>query len=261
MSFVIATPEMVASAASDLASIGSMIGEANAAAMAPTTGVVAAAGDEVSAAIASVFCSHAREYQALIGQSVLFHEQFVQALSAGAGSYVSTEIANARAAAAFGGGSGGIVQSVGSEILSELVVGSIPGLQDTELALDAAGPVVVALPVLEHQTGFVNALQTGNLGAATAALSSPAVEQAVLYGQDTVSVQVPLSAAGIPLQSAGVSIPFGGLLAPVQPITLTLTVAGPGGPSSFTVPIPGTEVGGILPAVEASGPSLLLGAL
>ena len=260
MSFVIATPEMVASAASDLASIGSMIGEANAAAMAPTTGVVAAAGDEVSAAIASVFCSHAREYQALIGQSVLFHEQFVQALSAGAGSYVSTEIANARAAAAFVVDPVGIVQSVGSAILPELV-GSIPGVQDAELALDAAGPVVVALPVLEHQTGFVNALQTGNLGAATAALSSPAVEQAVLYGQDTVSVQVPLSAAGIPLQSAGVSIPFGGLLAPVQPITLTLTVAGPGGPSSFTVPIPGTEVGGILPAVEASGPSLLLGAL
>jgi PE family len=43
MSFVIAAPEYVASAASDLASIGSTIGEANAAALAPTTGVVAAA--------------------------------------------------------------------------------------------------------------------------------------------------------------------------------------------------------------------------
>ena len=36
MSFVIAAPEYVASAASDLASIGSTIGEANAAALAPT---------------------------------------------------------------------------------------------------------------------------------------------------------------------------------------------------------------------------------
>jgi hypothetical protein len=43
MSFVIAAPEMVTSAASDLASIGSMIGEANAVAAAPTAGVIAAA--------------------------------------------------------------------------------------------------------------------------------------------------------------------------------------------------------------------------
>ena len=51
--FVIAAPEMVASAAMDLASIGSTISEANAAAVAPTTGVMVAAGDEVSAAVAS----------------------------------------------------------------------------------------------------------------------------------------------------------------------------------------------------------------
>jgi hypothetical protein len=62
---VIAAPEMAASAASDLAGIGSMIGEANAAAAVPTTGVMAAAGDEVSAAIASLFSSHGQEFQAL----------------------------------------------------------------------------------------------------------------------------------------------------------------------------------------------------
>jgi hypothetical protein len=62
MSFVIAAPEYVASAASDLASIGSTIGEANAAAVAPTTGVVAAAEDEVSAAIAAVFSGHAQDF-------------------------------------------------------------------------------------------------------------------------------------------------------------------------------------------------------
>jgi PE family len=69
MSFVIAVPEMMASAASDVAGIGSMIGEANAAAAAPTTGVLAAAGDEVSAAIASLFSSHAQEFQAVSDQA------------------------------------------------------------------------------------------------------------------------------------------------------------------------------------------------
>ena len=44
MSFVIAVPEYVTAAASDLANIGSAISEANAAALAPTTGVLAAGG-------------------------------------------------------------------------------------------------------------------------------------------------------------------------------------------------------------------------
>jgi PE family len=53
MSYVVAVPEMLASAATDLECIGSALSAANAAAAAPTTAVVAAAGDEVSAAIAS----------------------------------------------------------------------------------------------------------------------------------------------------------------------------------------------------------------
>jgi len=55
MSYVVAVPEFVAFAASDLAGIRSAVNAAHAAAAAPTTGVVAAAGDEVSAAIASLF--------------------------------------------------------------------------------------------------------------------------------------------------------------------------------------------------------------
>jgi hypothetical protein len=55
MSFVFAAPEIVASAASDLNSLGSTIQAAHAAAAGPTTGIVAAAGDEVSAAIARLF--------------------------------------------------------------------------------------------------------------------------------------------------------------------------------------------------------------
>ena len=65
MSFVSVAPEMVAAAAADLAGIGSAISAANAAAAVPTTEVVAAAADEVSAAIAALFGAHAQEYQAI----------------------------------------------------------------------------------------------------------------------------------------------------------------------------------------------------
>ena len=82
MSFVIAAPEMVTSAATDLASIGSTISAANAAAAAPTTGVLAAAEDEVSAAIASLFSGHGQAFQALSAQAAAFHAQFVQTLNA-----------------------------------------------------------------------------------------------------------------------------------------------------------------------------------
>src|SRR3977135_276152 len=95
MLFVIAAPELVAAAAGDLASIGSTISAANAAAAAPTTGIVVAAQDEVSAVIAALVGSHAQEYQALSTQGAAFHEQFVQALNVGAGSYAATEAASA----------------------------------------------------------------------------------------------------------------------------------------------------------------------
>jgi PE family len=55
MSFVIAVPEALAAVANDVANIGSALGTAHAAAAAPTTGVLAAGADEVSAAVAGLF--------------------------------------------------------------------------------------------------------------------------------------------------------------------------------------------------------------
>src|SRR6516164_199991 len=99
-SFVLASPDVLASASSDLAGIGSAIREANAAAAPSTTGILVAAEDEVSAAIAAVFSAHGQGFQALNAQAAAFHEQFVQALTAGAGSYASAEAANVAAFAA-----------------------------------------------------------------------------------------------------------------------------------------------------------------
>jgi hypothetical protein len=64
MYFVIAIPDGMAAAATDLAGIGSAISTANAAAAAPTNWVLAAAEDEVSAAIVAPFSSHGQQYQA-----------------------------------------------------------------------------------------------------------------------------------------------------------------------------------------------------
>ena len=94
MSYVIAAPEMLAAAAADVAGIGSSLSEANAAAATPTTGVLAAAEDEVSAAIAALFSAHSQGFQAVSAQAAAFHAQFVQTLKSSAGSYASAEAAN-----------------------------------------------------------------------------------------------------------------------------------------------------------------------
>lgn len=73
MSYVVAVPDMQASAAADLESIGATIHAANAAAAAPTTAVLASGADEVSAALATIFSGHARAYQALGSQAGAFH--------------------------------------------------------------------------------------------------------------------------------------------------------------------------------------------
>lgn len=95
MAWVFAAPEYVAAAASDLASIASMLGTANSAAAFPTSAVLAAGGDDVSAAIAAMFNAHAQAYQALSAQAAQFHQQFVQLMSGGAAEYASAEAANA----------------------------------------------------------------------------------------------------------------------------------------------------------------------
>ncbi|MCV7102540.1 PE family protein [Mycobacterium palustre] len=97
MSFVTTLPAMLASAAGELQSIGAAVAAGNAAAAAPTTGVVPAAADEVSALTAAQFAAHGVMYQELSAQATAIHELFVSTLAASAGSYAATEAANAAA--------------------------------------------------------------------------------------------------------------------------------------------------------------------
>ncbi len=86
-SYVIAAPEAIAAAAAELTEIRTAINEAAAAAAPSTTGIVSAAADEVSDAIARFFGSYGQELQALTAQTTQFQSQFERALGeAGAAS-------------------------------------------------------------------------------------------------------------------------------------------------------------------------------
>lgn len=98
MLFVTTQPDTLAAAAGNLAGIGSALAAANTTAAIPTSGVVPAAADEVSALTAAQFAAHAQLYQAVSIQAAAIHEQFVTILAASAGSYAATEAANAAAA-------------------------------------------------------------------------------------------------------------------------------------------------------------------
>ena len=136
MSFVLAVPEMVSTAASSLSDIGSTITTATASAAIPTTGVVAAAGDEVSVGVAALFSAHAQEYQALSARAAAFHAQFVQSLGAGAASYVATEAANASPLQTLGQELLGAVNAPTELLLGRPLIGNgangAPGTGDDE---------------------------------------------------------------------------------------------------------------------------------
>jgi pyridoxal/pyridoxine/pyridoxamine kinase len=98
MSFVDVHPEVLAGASSQLGAIGASMNAQSAAAAGPTTAVVPAAADEVSALIAAQFAMHARMYQSVSTQAEAVHEILVKTVAANADSYSVTEAANAAAA-------------------------------------------------------------------------------------------------------------------------------------------------------------------
>ena len=115
MTQLLVDPQIVTTVAANIDGIGSSIKAATAAAAAPTSGVLAAAADEVSAAIANLFGSHGQEFQAVVNQVEAYQTQFQQTLTAAANAYVQTETAAVAAlqgalgvpAAARGGSTGG----------------------------------------------------------------------------------------------------------------------------------------------------------
>ncbi len=115
MTGLLTEPQLINTAAGNVAEIRSAIGAAKAAAAGPTIGVAAAAADEVSAAAAKLFGSYGQQYQGLLQQAAAFHDQFVSALSAAGNAYAGAEASasnllgtvEADAQALLGGGGAG----------------------------------------------------------------------------------------------------------------------------------------------------------
>ncbi len=158
MSAVIATPEMMASAATDLATIGSNVSAAHMVAAAPTLAVIPAAADEVSASIAHLFSVHAQDYQALAGQAAAFNDQFVQHFAAGAFSYAGTEATNdalLQPLTAIPGLIGGAVTAFWNELVNMLTSNSIAFLSPFLSPLFFAASLIFFLIFLAYFLGHL----------------------------------------------------------------------------------------------------------
>jgi hypothetical protein len=143
MTFLIAAPAMLASAASDLARIASALSAANAAAMFATTGLMPAAGDEVSAAIASLFSEYARAYQSLNAQAVGFHRKLVQALSVAGNSYAAAEAASVSPLQILEQDALGVINAPTNAVLGRPLIGNGPdGVPGTSQNGGAGGLLV-----------------------------------------------------------------------------------------------------------------------
>ena len=97
MSFVTTQAEALTAATGHLATIGSAMVALSSAVAGPTTALVPAAADEVSALTAAAFAAHGVSYQEVSAQAHAIHQLFVTTLQASASSYAATEAANAAA--------------------------------------------------------------------------------------------------------------------------------------------------------------------
>jgi hypothetical protein len=85
----------MSAAAASLQGIGSQVTAGNAAAAAPTMGVIAPSLDETGALMAASFATHGGVFQAAAGVATAWHEMMVAMLGTNSASYVATEAANA----------------------------------------------------------------------------------------------------------------------------------------------------------------------
>lgn len=153
MSYLFAAPELVEAAAQNLAGIRSAVGQATAAAAGPTTGVMAAGLDEVSAAVSQLFGSYGKEFQDLNAQAAAFHEEFVSLLNAGADAYASAEASGAQSLL---NGVGAAVGTVAGPYQA-LVANTANNLQSLGGAL-AANPAPFLRQLVSNQIGYGQAV-------------------------------------------------------------------------------------------------------
>lgn len=220
MSFLFATPEALAAAASDIAGIGSGISAANAAVSLPTTGVVASAADAVSTQVAALLSAHGQGYQQISAQVSEFHDQIVAALNSSANAYSSAEASAANALASAG-------KSPAAELLGQAlgqngVVASAANA--VSRAQSAVAAVIGPSPLALAPTGGIGALAASSgllqpvAGAAASAAAAPAAVIPVSWAtaiENFYNFAEPYVQYGFELAAwAAGWVPYIGILAP-----------------------------------------------
>jgi PE family len=249
MSYVNAAPEYVAAAATDLANIGSTISSANTAAMGPTSGVLAAGADEVSATVAALFDAHAQVYQALSAQAAYFHEQFVQLLNVGASHYALAEAANASPLQTIEQGVLSVADAPSGQTLTaaQSVIGSAAsaGSVASSLPAMAAGAAgAAATPVPAAAAGYVT-LAGSPAPVALATLSTPAAAAPAAVSTPAAALHAvaPNYATAASAAPAAVSAPAAAMDAAATPDYAPATTS----PASAVPPV------GPMPAAAGEG--------
>ncbi len=225
MSYVVATPDLLATAAEDLATIGSAVSAANAAAANSTTSLLAAAADEVSTGLAALFGAHGLEYQSISAQAAQFNERFVLGLAANANAYLSTEIANAAetlAPVSIPGAAAGTritIPGAGPLYYPNFIT-TLPYLGQVLLEGGVPGPNSVSIlqgyDLLNHAIGenwfpgtmaqLVN--YPASIGIFSGSLAAPNVNDAVAMGRQALNDQIMnafVNGSGSPVSIAGLS--------------------------------------------------------
>ena len=152
MTTLLTEPQLITTAAANVTEIRSAIAAAKAAAAGPTTGMAAAAADEVSAATAKLFGTYAQAYQSVLARAGVFHEEFAAALASAGNAYAQAEAANASAIS-------GALRTLTSPIQS--LLGGATAAPATTVAAGAAAPIMKALA---DPVGTVTTLVLGASG-------------------------------------------------------------------------------------------------
>lgn len=164
MTYVQAQPRVMATAAADVAAIGSTIHQATTDVAGRTTAVAAAAADEISAALARLFSAYGQEWRALIGRAAALHAEFARALAAAGDAYADTEAAGRAALAATGGSTGaaggaGALTAMTQAALADPVVTFVLGGSGTPIPpQDFVTNVVTKYVMPNFPVGLVQAL-------------------------------------------------------------------------------------------------------
>lgn len=166
MSYVNAITEEIASAANQLEVIGTGISAQSAAAAAPTSSVVPAGSDPVSALQSALFSAYGSLYQQISAEAQAIHQQFVQMLNQSGLSYSTAEATNASSASNPFQTLMTILNSTSFQGVGYTGVGNFAAGSSDLLGLASGG-------LLPADTATASAGDLGGLGAALTTDTSP----------------------------------------------------------------------------------------